>query len=161
MLPKTVVAPLHFGHREMGTFRLPHTFKLPGIRSTIVYTVTLTLKRHGILSADDTYVFEVTCYETTDPGLIPRLTTTFGYIPIIRPPPLPPLRQLAYQEGTPLLSPTSDPSGWHSLPPLELKATFFKSREAHVKCTVCYRSCFCSLPSLIYLSMEALLGKAS
>ena len=52
-----MVAPLHFGHREMGTFQLPHTFTTPGIRATVVYTVTLTLKRHGILSVDDTYVF--------------------------------------------------------------------------------------------------------
>jgi len=55
-LPKTVVAALHFGHREMGTFQLPHTFKDPFTRATIVYTVTLTLKRHGILSVDDQYV---------------------------------------------------------------------------------------------------------
>ncbi|KIM40546.1 hypothetical protein M413DRAFT_11437 [Hebeloma cylindrosporum] len=117
-LPQTVVAPLHFGRREKGLFRLPHTFKDPGVRSTIVYTLTLTLKRHGILSVDDT------------------LTTTFEYMPIIRPPPFPPLRQLAYQEGTPLLSPTADPDGWHSLPALEMKAKLLKSREVHVKCTV-------------------------
>jgi hypothetical protein len=37
------------------------------------------------------------------------------------------LRQLAYQEGSPLLPPEMDPTGWHTLPPLPITGKIFNS----------------------------------
>jgi len=53
-----------------------------------------------------------------------------------RPPPFPPLRRLAYQEEVPLLGPTADPDGWHSMDSITIKARTLKSRHVQIDCMV-------------------------
>jgi len=53
-----------------------------------------------------------------------------------RPPPFSILRQIAYQEGTPLLGPTIDPDGWFSTDTVNIQAKVFNTRTAKVGCTL-------------------------
>ena len=64
-----------------------------------------------------------------------RIETKFGFIPVTRPPPFPPLRQLAYREEFPLLGPTADPDGWHSKDPIRIEGTL-NGRHVQIGCTV-------------------------
>jgi len=47
-----------------------------------------------------------------------------------------PLRQLAYREGTPVLGPDIDPTGWKVHPPVSIEGTLFNTRPFRVQCTV-------------------------
>jgi len=58
----------------------------------------------------------------------------FNYIPVIRPPTLPPLRRLAYEEGTPLLGPKVDPDGWNLQNSVQIEGMFFNDHFASVEC---------------------------
>jgi hypothetical protein len=64
-----------------------------------------------------------------------RISAQFGFIPITRPPPFPPLRRLAYQEESPLLGPTVDPDGWHFKDSITIRG-IFNNRPVLVGCTV-------------------------
>ncbi|KDR76931.1 hypothetical protein GALMADRAFT_278851 [Galerina marginata CBS 339.88] len=93
-------------------FRLPQTFHQRFIHATIKYEVEVKITRKGILKSNDT------------------LSAPFIYIPVIRPPPLPPLRRLAYEEGIPLLGPKIDPDGWLLPKTVEIKGTLLNNRRA-------------------------------
>jgi len=67
---------------------------------------------------------------------IHRIPAPFGYMPCIRPPPLPPLRRLAYQEGVSLIGPTVDLEGWHRSGPVKVEGKLFNNRPSDVACTV-------------------------
>lgn len=66
---------------------------------------------------------------------INRLQTSLIYIPTTRPDPPSLLRQLAYQENTPLLGPEVDPEGWKSVP-FHIRGTIFNTRRVEADCTV-------------------------
>ncbi|KAF9475101.1 hypothetical protein BDN70DRAFT_996645 [Pholiota conissans] len=113
-LPKEVV--LTVGHRnEHQVFHPPQTFSERHTRATISYEICLKLMRNK-LRADH------------------RIPAQFGYIPITLPPPLPPLRRLAYEQGTPLIGPTSDPDGWHASETIRMRGSIFNTRSLHMEC---------------------------
>ena len=60
----------------------------------------------------------------------------FNYIPLARPSPPTILRQLAYQQGQPLVGPEGDPDGWKTLDPVQVVGTLFKTVTVEAQCTV-------------------------
>lgn len=65
-----------------------------------------------------------------------RIPVPFGYVPLTRPRPFSPLRQLSYHENAPLLGPTVDVEGWLRVKQETLKGTLFSERDIEMKCTV-------------------------
>ncbi|KAJ7782336.1 hypothetical protein DFH07DRAFT_320702 [Mycena maculata] len=106
-LPKTL-------SRDGKTFSLPHTFLDRLASFSIQYTAELRMVR-GKLRPDD------------------RVMCTFGYFSMRQPGAPSMLRQLAYQENSPLLGPDVDPEGWHTQP-FSAKGTIFSSRMIDIKC---------------------------
>lgn len=84
---------------------------------------------------------------------IPRLSlkTAFGYVSNSRPEAPSLLRQLVYQEGLPLPSPSTDPEGWKTLRPVSARGVMFKTRPIEARCTVRDQSS-CSSPILTIVS---------
>ncbi|PPQ92237.1 hypothetical protein CVT25_008919 [Psilocybe cyanescens] len=117
-LPKEVNVPCGKG-KQLQTFTLPQTFNERHAKGSINYEMSLRINR-GRFQSDH------------------RIPAKFGYIPISRPPPFPPLRRVSYQEGTTLLGPTIDPEGWYSDNPVTIKGTLFNNRTIHIVCTLCY-----------------------
>ncbi|KAF7368299.1 hypothetical protein MVEN_00151100 [Mycena venus] len=101
-------------NKDGETYHLPHTFSDPG-SFNVRYAVELRIVR-GKLRPDD------------------KLTCTIGYFTMKQPGPPSRLRQLAYQENSPLFGPEADPDGWHSQS-LSVKGTLFSSRTIDVKVT--------------------------
>ncbi|RDB25885.1 hypothetical protein Hypma_006734 [Hypsizygus marmoreus] len=115
-LPREVVLCVG-AQNESQTFHLPQTFVERHTRASIQYEVILHLSRSKL---------------RTDH----RIQVTFGYIPVTRPGPASPLRQLAYQENTPLWGPDEDPEGWHTLPSADIRGRIFGRRPVDGKCTL-------------------------
>ena len=57
-------------------------------------------------------------------------------MPCIRPPPLPPLRQLAYQDGVSLVGPTVDLESWYRCGPVKVEGKLFNNHSSDVACSV-------------------------
>lgn len=58
------------------------------------------------------------------------------YVPVIRAPPLPPLRASAYASGASLIGPVDDPTGWQALPNFRVRVAWKGHSEAcEVECT--------------------------
>ncbi|KAL0579583.1 hypothetical protein V5O48_002421 [Marasmius crinis-equi] len=82
------------------------------------------------------------------------LSTIFVYIPATRPSPSSPLRQLSYQEQSPLFGPESDPEGWLTLPPVKIQGTLFSARQTEVICHLSLANPLCyTRGSVIPLSL--------
>lgn len=60
----------------------------------------------------------------------------FVYIPVKRPPPASPLRQVAYRNWTSLVGVEGDPEGWHTVEPVIIKGNLFGDHQVEVQCTV-------------------------
>ncbi|KAJ3527365.1 hypothetical protein NMY22_g9816 [Coprinellus aureogranulatus] len=84
------------GSRTMYT--TPQTLCQRGINATIQYEVTLKITTSGIFNPKH------------------RVSAAVLYVPMVRAPPLPPLRAIAYQNGLNLVGPDDDPIGWQPLP---------------------------------------------
>jgi len=65
-----------------------------------------------------------------------KVQTMIAYVPITRPGPPSPLRQLAYQENSPLLGPEADPEGWEQLRPFTVTGIVFNKREVEIACVL-------------------------
>ncbi|TDL25703.1 hypothetical protein BD410DRAFT_604749 [Rickenella mellea] len=65
-----------------------------------------------------------------------KLGTSLGYSPRIRPDPPSMLRQLAYQNGSPIVGPEGDPKGWTVSQPIPIKGTLFGKRPVEATCTL-------------------------
>ncbi|KAK0223390.1 hypothetical protein IW262DRAFT_1366409 [Armillaria fumosa] len=100
-----------------GPFRLPQTLFERSIRTGIQYELCVSIKRSR--------------FHPTS-----RIQTMFGYVSLIRPDAPLLLRQLAYQENSPLLGPDADPDGWQRVSSFTVKGTVFKDREIQVNCVV-------------------------
>ncbi|KAF5326919.1 hypothetical protein D9619_004165 [Psilocybe cf. subviscida] len=94
---------------------LPQTFNDRVVRASIRYEVVLRIGR-GKLKTN----YKITC--------------TFGYNPVIRPPPFPALKTIAYQGRTPLLEPTVDVDGWIPAKTVNVPGTLFNSRPVAIEC---------------------------
>ncbi|KIM40545.1 hypothetical protein M413DRAFT_445989 [Hebeloma cylindrosporum] len=116
-LPKEVMLPSGIGSNKVEAFPPPQTFNERKTLASINYEIYVRVAR-GRWKADH------------------RMMSQFGYIPLTRPPPFPPLRLLAYQEGRALIDPTIDLEGWHSSRPARVHGTLFKDRVATILCTL-------------------------
>jgi hypothetical protein len=125
-LPKTLV-------KDGQMFHLPHSFSDRGLPFKVLYTAEVRIVR-GKLRADEKYV-GISCALTANVTLI-RVQCSWGYFSMRQPGPPSPLRQLAYQENSPLLGPDADPEGWYTLPPFSVKGMLFASRMIDAKCKV-------------------------
>ncbi|KAH9476041.1 hypothetical protein JR316_0011610 [Psilocybe cubensis] len=101
-------------HPEM--FRLPQTFNERNIHSTVRYELSMKITRSGLLRSNDI------------------LSTPFAFIPVTRPDPFPPLKRLAYDEGTPLLPPKVDPEGWFPLRTVLVEGKTPNNNTAKIEC---------------------------
>jgi hypothetical protein len=59
------------------------------------------------------------------------------YVALAKPGPPSLLRQLAYQENSPLAGPDVDPEGWKTLETVTIQGKIFDTRVVTVKCSVC------------------------
>ncbi|KAJ7592897.1 hypothetical protein C8J56DRAFT_1045349 [Mycena floridula] len=66
-----------------------------------------------------------------------RIQSMIVYVPATRPEPPSRLRQLAYQEHSPLLGPDADPEGWTSPQHIIVRGTIFSSRNIQLSCKLC------------------------
>ncbi|KIY51797.1 hypothetical protein FISHEDRAFT_36554 [Fistulina hepatica ATCC 64428] len=103
--------------RTAGDARLPETFVERHTSVSVQYEFCITIAR-GKLRSDN------------------QIKTTFGYVPSTRPDPPSMLRQISYQQGTPIPGPQFDPEGWHICPSVVSRGCVFKSRHIEVRCTL-------------------------
>lgn len=104
-------------HGINGEYPIPPTFDEEGVRVTIQYDLVCHIKR--------------TTFKVNS-----RLGSRFLFTPLNSPPPMSSLRQLAYQMGSPLLSPEADPAGWHALAPAKISGTLFTTRQVSIECVL-------------------------
>ncbi|KAF7338993.1 hypothetical protein MVEN_01975500 [Mycena venus] len=102
--------------KEGKLFRLPQFFSDLRAIFRIQYVAELRVVR-GKLQPDD------------------KVARTFGYFSMKQPGPPSALRQLAYQENSPLLGPTADHEGWTSQS-ASVKGDLFSSRQIELKFTL-------------------------
>ncbi|GLB40290.1 hypothetical protein LshimejAT787_0801610 [Lyophyllum shimeji] len=112
-LPRTVTVPNGTGSVE--SCHLPETFLERHTIASIQYDFTVYISRR-MLRADS------------------QIKTAFGYVPSTRPEPPSMLRQLAYQQCTPLPGPHCDPDGWKTLRPVTARGLMYRSRPVEVQC---------------------------
>ncbi|KAJ7244096.1 hypothetical protein C8J57DRAFT_1083395 [Mycena rebaudengoi] len=117
--PFSIHIPATSESKEGKPFELPHTFFEQTANSSIQYSVELRIIR-GKLRQDDKCFFSM-----RQPG----------------PPSM--LRQLAYQENSPLLGPDADPEGWQSLPSFSISGLLFSVLAVDVKCTLALAKPLC------------------
>src|SRR5882757_4516383 len=84
--------------------------------------------------------FRVNFLGSSDHQNLTRIHAAFNYIPFIIPGPPSPLRQLAYEQGSPLWGPGADPAGWHECGIIKLKGSVDRFRDTGVYCTVSWPS---------------------
>ncbi|KAF5391526.1 hypothetical protein D9757_002502 [Collybiopsis confluens] len=65
-----------------------------------------------------------------------RIIAPFGYIPVIRPPPLSHCRQVAYRENVEIPGPIADPQGWRTLPPARVGGRWLNQQLVEATCTL-------------------------
>ncbi|KAF5372740.1 hypothetical protein D9615_010121 [Tricholomella constricta] len=114
-LPRTVTVLNGTGSPE--TCHLPETFLERHTIASIQYDFTIQISR-GMLRVDS------------------QVKTAFGYVPSTRPELPSLLRQLAYQQGTSLAGPHSDPDGWKSLRVVTARGLMDRNRQVEVQCVV-------------------------
>ncbi|KAF8896104.1 hypothetical protein BD779DRAFT_1667956 [Infundibulicybe gibba] len=117
-IPQETVVNRREGPR---VFKLPQTFAERHTRPSIQYNISARLSR-GKLRTDYRRVYGV--------------QASFGYVPTSQPDPPSPLRQLAYQENSPLMGPAIDPEGWQTLGSVNMRGRVFNQRPIDIKCTL-------------------------
>ncbi|KAK0446292.1 hypothetical protein EV421DRAFT_1933470 [Armillaria borealis] len=119
-IPAQVITPpgssSSMNSQGSGPFRLPQTVLEWNIRAGIQYELFVSIKRSRLHLTSS--------------------STMFGYVPLIRPNAPSLLRQLAYQENSPLLGSDADPDGWQRVSSFTVKGTVLKDREVQVNCVV-------------------------
>ncbi|KDR70205.1 hypothetical protein GALMADRAFT_282293 [Galerina marginata CBS 339.88] len=97
-------------------FRLPRTFHQPFGSATIKYEIAVQVVRKGFLRLND------------------QLVAPIVFIPIVAPPPLLPLRRLAYEQGATIPGPKADPEGWHLQKAVSIECALFDGHSARAEC---------------------------
>ncbi|KAJ6624071.1 hypothetical protein B0H10DRAFT_1785488 [Mycena sp. CBHHK59/15] len=136
-MPGTVTLPATNQYAS-GTFRLPQTFLERRFPTSVQYVLIVHINRSRF-------------------RLNSRQATMFAYVPATRPPPPSLLRQLAYQENSPLLGPDADPTGWEQLPPFTVRGVVFSTRPVEAVCNFSLAKPLCytrgsPIPCVITLS---------
>ncbi|KAJ3546757.1 hypothetical protein NM688_g5478 [Phlebia brevispora] len=124
--------------RNTNTFPLPASFMERGANITVLYRLSITVFRGMLLP---------TC--TVD--------TTVVYVPRIKPEAPSPAIQLAYQERCPLIGPSDDQEGWHTLDPIIVSGTLFNARNCGIVCTLSLAKPLCYTRSTtipLFLKLE-------
>ncbi|KAJ7244856.1 hypothetical protein C8J57DRAFT_762840 [Mycena rebaudengoi] len=138
--PFSIHIPATSTSKEGKPFELPHTFFERAASFSIQYSVELRIMR-GKLRQDDKRVCTLGVFSMRQPG----------------PPSM--LRQLAYQENSPLLGPEADPDGWQSLPSFSISGLLFSVLTVDVKCTLALAKPLCytrssSIPCTLTIETE-------
>lgn len=134
-LPKTITISDSASVNDQGEFPLPPTVVERYTRASVRYDLIVHVVRSKF-RADSS------------------LSTTFVYIPATRPAPPSPLRQLSYQEFSPVLGPDIDPEGWTTLPPVKIQGKLFNNRNIEVVCDLSLAKPLCyARGSVIPLSL--------
>ncbi|OCH95904.1 hypothetical protein OBBRIDRAFT_809459 [Obba rivulosa] len=123
--------------QPLKTYPLPPTFSERASPAYVDYKLVVTVRR-GAFKVNHT------------------LATSWVYWPITRADPPSHLRQIAYDEGSPLIGPEGDPEGWKVLPPVKITGTVFSSRQVEVLCTIAIAkplSCAAGSPFPIFLTL--------
>ncbi|KAF9048579.1 hypothetical protein BJ165DRAFT_1032607 [Panaeolus papilionaceus] len=107
--------PINGKEHDKPEFRLPHTFQEAHTHCHVSYFAYVELHRGGFSSDQE-------------------ITIPINYIPVIIPPPIPHLRQMAYHDGDPILGPSIDPDGWTAVEPVRIKGKLFQKRLVEVTC---------------------------
>ncbi|KAF5363523.1 hypothetical protein D9756_000156 [Leucocoprinus leucothites] len=117
------------------TWQLPPSFLERDSYVTVKYQLELLVER-GKLKVNKKYaVLFLRNGCSVDQDAAYSIPINIIYTPLLVAAPASVKRQLAYQEGTLLPNPTSDPDGWHSLPNTNIRGTF-RGHEAHISCTL-------------------------
>ncbi|KAJ6584358.1 hypothetical protein B0H19DRAFT_1318205 [Mycena capillaripes] len=115
-IPKDVVLGDPGTPGTVRAYALPQTFLERGGKVSAHYHLLARITRNALFREDA------------------ELQTMFVYVPALRPDPPSPLRQLAYQENTPIPGPITDAEGWHTFPTIMIKGTVFNNRAVEVQC---------------------------
>ncbi|TEB36586.1 hypothetical protein FA13DRAFT_1726950 [Coprinellus micaceus] len=102
----------------LAMFPTPQTICQRGINANVQYEVTLKITTSGLFKSRH------------------RVSGTILHVPVIRAPPLPPLRASAYVGGSFLIGPRDDPTGWQPLPTFHVRAAVRGGESCHIECTV-------------------------
>jgi len=105
------------------SFRLPQTFRERHTRPSVQYELDLCITRGKLRSNS-------------------HLKTALVYVSCTKPDPPTMLRQLAYQENSPLLGPEADPEGWKSMP-FQVRGTIFNARTVQANCILSLATPLC------------------
>ncbi|KAJ7244111.1 hypothetical protein C8J57DRAFT_1083228 [Mycena rebaudengoi] len=122
--PFSIHIPATSASKAGKPFELPHIFFERTANFGIQYSVELRIMR-GKLRQDDKRVCTLGVFSMRQPG----------------PPSM--LRQLAYQENSPLLGPDADPEGWQSLPSFSISGLLFSVLAVDMKCTLALAKPLC------------------
>ncbi|KAJ7634984.1 hypothetical protein FB45DRAFT_790452 [Roridomyces roridus] len=118
-MPKTVALPDPDNPRTAQNYSLPQTFLERNTDATVNYYLSVRILRSARLFREDNRL---------------EHETMFVYVPAVRPDPPSPLRQLAYQENTPIPGPEIDLDGWYTHPTVRMKGTVFNNRKVEIHC---------------------------
>lgn len=142
VLPHKVELPVH---GEMKSFSLPSPLYERWARCDIVYRIAVRIAYNSMLRPDHVWVATLikSKVTVTDNLLFRRLGTNLGYTPVIRPSAPSALRQLAYEQNTPIPGPEVDPEGWASLPAVTIHGKAFGHHKVEVDYTVSTLDCDC------------------
>lgn len=144
------------GQSQRQTYRLPPSFSDLQSNVHVEYSLVVRVSRGGFRSGGKCAF--LCCRERwrllTDTC---RLVVPFKYVPLARPSAPTILRQLAYQQNTPVVGPFGDPAGWKTLEAVTVDGMLFKMVAVTAHCRVsssCVRrngtvltSFICSYPS--------------
>ncbi|RPD60021.1 hypothetical protein L226DRAFT_486562 [Lentinus tigrinus ALCF2SS1-7] len=103
------------GQTQRQNYRLPPSFSDPQSNVHIEYSLVVRVNRGGFRSGS-------------------KLVVPFKYVPLARPGASTILRQLAYQQNSPVVGPDGDPGGWKTLEPAMVDGILFKTMFVTAKC---------------------------
>lgn len=141
--------------RTHDVFNTPCSFMERGANVTIIYRLKTTIIRGTFLPSSMSAFFGHNIFINTH--LLSSVDTTIVFIPRIRPQSPSLAMQLAYQERHPLIGPNGDPEGWHTLDPVSMRGTLFRTRDISIRCVV--RLPLCSGLSDANTALIAVAGK--
>ncbi|KAJ7031297.1 hypothetical protein C8F04DRAFT_1110692 [Mycena alexandri] len=129
------------------SFALPHQVDFPAKGITvppelktdgkfITVDAPPSISEHGTPSYIDYKVVATVKRGTFVTKANQTLTALISYLPLREPEPPSPLRQLAYKEGSELIGPDGDPSGWRVLGPVKVDGKLFQAVDVEVECTL-------------------------
>ncbi|KAI0714275.1 hypothetical protein C8T65DRAFT_573497 [Cerioporus squamosus] len=103
------------GQSQRQTYKLPPSFSDSEADVHVEYSLVVRVNRGGFRSGG-------------------KLVVPFKYVPLARPSAPTILRQLAYQQNTPVVGSDGDPAGWKTLEPITVDGVLFKTMAVAAQC---------------------------